>query len=196
MRFFPSQDGPSHLYNARLLTALLDPANARLREFFEFNPGLHPNLLAHALLAGLQAVVPPLLAEKILLTALVVLLPLSLLCLLRAVERGRDVYALAALPFAYHHLLHLGFYSFSLGLSLCFFTLAFFWPRRTRVTLGGVLGVIGLLVTSKDRNAEERLDSLSGRGSSNTGTGTGSHRTGPKTELTSEERTTERLVQA
>jgi len=146
VRFFPSQDGPSHLYNARLLTALLDPANVRLREFFEFNPGLHPNLLAHALLAGLQAVVSPLLAEKILLTALVVLLPLSLLCLLRAVERGRDVYALAALPFAYHHLLHLGFYSFSLGLSLCFFTLAFFWPRRTRVTLGGVLGVNALLL--------------------------------------------------
>ena len=64
------------------------------------------------------------------------------------------------------------------------------------LSLGGVLGVIGLLVTSKDRSAEERLDSLSGRGSSNTGTGTGSHRTGPKTNVTSEERTTERLVQA
>jgi branched-subunit amino acid transport protein len=146
VRFFPSQDGPSHLYNARLLTALLDPANVRLREYFEFNPGLHPNLLAHALLAALQAVVSALLAEKILLTLLVALLPLSLLRLLRAVERGRDVYALASLPFAYHHLLHRGFYSLSLGLSLCFFTLAFFWPRRMRPTWGGALGLNALLL--------------------------------------------------
>lgn len=144
-RWFPSQDGPSHLYNAHLLTALLDPANHRIREFVELNPGLQPNILAHLLLAGLQSLFSPLVAEKILLSVTVALLPISLACLIHAVERGRAVYALAALPFAYHHLLHLGFYSFSLGLSLCLLTLAFFWPRRSRIAGRALPGVYALL---------------------------------------------------
>ena len=95
-RFFPSQDGPSHLYNARLLTEMLEPANFQVRLFFEYSAALHPNLLAHVLLAALQLVVSPLVAEKLLLSLIVALFPLSLAYLLDGIRRGHVVFACSA----------------------------------------------------------------------------------------------------
>lgn len=148
--FFPSQDGPSHLYNARLITELLDPAHFAVRQYYEHNPALHPNLLAHLVLAGLQLALPPLVAEKILLSLLVVLLPLSLAYLLDAVERGNRLFALLGLVYAYSHLLHLGFYAFCLGVSLGFFTVGFWWRQRERGSPGarGVALLYALLAAT------------------------------------------------
>lgn len=144
--FFPSQDGPSHVYNAQVLRELGNPANYQVRHHYELNRAVLPNLLAHALLSTLQALVPPVAAEKLLVSAILLLLPLSLWRLIDAVEPGRGVYALAGLPFAYNTLLQLGFYSFSLGMSLCFFTLAFWWRRRSDFTAGAAAGVSLLLL--------------------------------------------------
>lgn len=144
--FFPSQDGPSHVYNAQVLSELGDPANYQVRHHYALNRAILPNLLAHTLLSALQTLVPPVAAEKLLISAILLLLPLSLWRLIDAVEPGRAVYALAGMPFAYHTLLHLGFYSFSLGVSLCFFTLAFWWRRRTEFTAGAAAGVSLLLL--------------------------------------------------
>lgn len=129
---FPSQDGPAHLYNAKLLFELADPANYQVRQFHALNPSLQPNLLAQLLLGALQQVVPPRLAEKLLLSLLVALLPLSLLYLVNAVARGREVLALIGFSFAYHQLLHLGFHGFSLSVSLCLFTLGWWWRHHQR----------------------------------------------------------------
>jgi hypothetical protein len=146
--FFPSQDGPSHVYNAQVLSELGDPANYQVRHHYALNRAVPPNLLAHAILAGLQRVAPPVAAEKLLISAILLLLPLSLWRLIEAVEPGRGVYALAGMPFAYHTLLHLGFYSFSLGISLCFFTLAFWWRRRSEFTAGAAAGLSALLLVT------------------------------------------------
>ena len=98
--YFPSQDGPSHLYNARLLSDLLDPSNFQIRQVFEFNPALHPNLLPHLILAPLQRLVSPPAAEKLLASLAVALLPLSLAYLVRGLRPGHAVFALLGFLFA------------------------------------------------------------------------------------------------
>ena len=144
-RFFPSQDGPSHLYNARLLTEMLEPANFQVRLFFEYSAALHPNLLAHVLLAALQLVVSPLVAEKLLLSLIVALFPLSLAYLLDSIRRGHVVFALLGFLYVYNGLLHKGFYGFNLGMALGFFTVGFWWRHRTSMTLADV-GVLNVLL--------------------------------------------------
>lgn len=143
--FFPSQDGPSHLYNARLLSELTDPANYQLRLAYEYNPALHPNLLAHVLLTGLQLVVPPLVAEKLLLSLIVALLPLSLFYLLDGIRRRHVVFGLLGFLYAYNGLLHKGFYAFNLGLGLGFLTVGFWWRRRDSMRVADV-GILNLLL--------------------------------------------------
>jgi hypothetical protein len=133
--YFPSQDGPSHLYNARLLFDLLDPAHFQLRQLFEYNPALHPNLLPHLLLAPLQLVLPPAAAEKLLASLVVMLLPLSLAYLVRGLRPGHAVFALLGFLFAFHKHLHMGLYAFSLGIPLSLFALGWWWRHREQPTV-------------------------------------------------------------
>jgi hypothetical protein len=128
--FFPSQDGPSHLYNARLLLDMLDPANFQVRQVFAFSPALHPNLLPHLLLCALQLVLPPPVADKLVVSLCVALLPISLAWLLRGLRPGHQVFALLGFLFAFHKHLHMGLYAFSLGIPLSLFALGFWWRRR------------------------------------------------------------------
>src|SRR5262245_53232457 len=75
--YFPSSDGPSHIENATILLRYHDPDWAFVRDFYTISTRPDPNWLGHLLLAGLIGFVPPLIAEKILLTGYVVLLPVS-----------------------------------------------------------------------------------------------------------------------
>ena len=75
--FFLSIDGPAHLAIAVVtLDLLLDPASDFAR-LYALNHGLHPNLLAYQLLAGLAALLSPLAAEKALLCTMAELLWLA-----------------------------------------------------------------------------------------------------------------------
>jgi hypothetical protein len=146
--YFPSQDGPIHLYNAKLLFEQLDPANYQVRQLFRLNLGLHPNILTHVVLALLQTVVAPLVAEKILLSALVALLPLALVYFLRALDRADTTFVLVGFLFAYHNLLHVGFYNFSLGVSMCFLALGYWWRHKDAVRLRHVAAFNVLLLAT------------------------------------------------
>src|SRR5690349_10125799 len=64
-RFFPTMDGPAHLYNARLIRELLG-GNSALAPYVVLNDFPVPNWLGHFILAAAGAVVPAFLAEKIL----------------------------------------------------------------------------------------------------------------------------------
>jgi hypothetical protein len=61
-KYFPSQDGASHIYNAYLLKEYNNPAMYKVRECFELNLTLFPNWFSHALMAGLMFLVSPLVA--------------------------------------------------------------------------------------------------------------------------------------
>src|SRR6185436_5317548 len=56
------------------------------------------------------------------------------------------IYAFLALPFTYNWLLQAGFYNFSLGVALCFITIAVWWRRRRRPDLRTIAIVATLFV--------------------------------------------------
>jgi len=63
--YFPSQDGPSHLHNASVLKNFNKPEYSTLREYYQLNITLAPNLISHYFLAGFMYIFSPLIAEKI-----------------------------------------------------------------------------------------------------------------------------------
>ena len=69
-KYFPTQDGLSHIYNAYVVKEYHKHENYRLREVYELNATIFPNWTSHALLVVLLYVFPPLVCEKIVLTPL------------------------------------------------------------------------------------------------------------------------------
>ena len=129
-RYFPTQDGPSHIYNAYVLKEYHKHENYKLREVFKLNLALFPNWASHILLALLMYVFPPLVCEKILLSLCIGLLPLSLFYFLNAVDRGKTVFGLLGFLYAYNYMLQMGFYNFALSMPLFFFTLGYWWKHK------------------------------------------------------------------
>ena len=138
-KYFPSQDGASHLYNAYLLKEYNNPAMYKVRECFELNLTLFPNWFSHAFMAGLMFLVPPLIAEKILLSLCIALAPISLFYFLRAIAggnaktpfgSGNQALGLLGFLFAYNYLLHMGFYNFAISVPLFFFILGYWWRHQ------------------------------------------------------------------
>jgi len=125
-RFFPSQDGPSRLYNAVALAEYWS-GNPLYRQFYQINRGSISNWFDHLVLAALVQVFPPHIAEKFLATAFALLFALGLRYALAAAEEERGAWlALFALPLIYNIFLHLGFYNFLLSLALFLFALGYY----------------------------------------------------------------------
>ena len=143
--FFLTQDGPTHVENAKILLDYNRPEFEELRVFYVLNLDLYPNWLSHLALAGLMLVASPLFAEKLFLTAYVLLLPLAFRGALGAVRpEGAALWPLV-LPFVYSHFFHLGFYNLAFAAIPFFFVLAFWLARDGRLgprevaVLGGLL---------------------------------------------------------
>src|SRR4030042_3529200 len=63
-KYFPSVDGPSHIYNAHILNHLDHPAWI-FKDYFELNLRPFPNWTGSLLMLALQKAASPLRAEKI-----------------------------------------------------------------------------------------------------------------------------------
>lgn len=117
---FPSEDGPSHLETAHILLRYSQPEAELLRAFYTVNAHPSPNWLGHLGLMLLLVVLPAIWAEKVLLSAYVLLLPLSARYALRGVAPEAGFLAVLAFPFTFNSFLHMGFYNFCLSLPLFF----------------------------------------------------------------------------
>ena len=176
-KYFPSQDGLSHLYNAHILKSYSNPDNYLLRQVYDLRLTIFPNWSSHLILLALMFLFPPLICEKILLTICITLIPLSLFYFLNSVvwshlhptnERSfllttqstgsmkistkrihllfsRNFLGLVGFIYAYNYLLHMGFYNFTLSISLFFFTLGY-WCRHQWLHLRNNLTLTQLAV--------------------------------------------------
>ena len=147
-KYFPTQDGASHIYNAYVVKEYHKHENYRLREVYELNATVFPNWTSHALLLLLLYIFPPLVCEKIVLTLCIGLLPLSLLYFLKSVQKRNTVFGLLGFLFAYNYLLHMGFYNFVLSMSLFFFTLGYWWRVKDKLRLINIVVIYGLLLAT------------------------------------------------
>jgi hypothetical protein len=143
-RYLPTQDGPAHLGTAVILKDYGAPGT-RYHEFMEVRLEPLPNWTSQLLLAGLMFVVPPLVAEKLLVSAYVLALAGGLRYVAGALGQRTRPLSLAGLLFVFNRCLWLGFYNFLFSLVLCWWVLGY-WLRRAQVGISTALTLALLLV--------------------------------------------------
>jgi len=137
-KYFPTQDGPSHLYNSQVLREFRNP-DYRFREYYDLNLSLFPNWLSHVSLAMLMAVFSPITAEKILLSLYVIMFPLAIFYFLNSVNKGRNLIGLMSFLFIYNYLFLMGFYNFAFSVPLFFLALGFWWKDKEHITVKRII---------------------------------------------------------
>ena len=143
-KYFPSQDGPAHVYNSYVLRAFHDEESTLLREYYKLNLALFPNWFSHVFMALLMYIVPPLVAQKILLSVIVISFPLSLFYFLDAIHKGKNLYGFLGFLFSSHFVLFMGFYNSALSVPLYFLTLGYFMKHKEEMSLNNV-AILNLL---------------------------------------------------
>src|SRR5512145_2655312 len=98
---FPSQDGPDHVYNARLFLMLLQGRAGTASAFYDLHLAPFPNWFSHAVLSVLMTVLPPLWADRALITAYVIALPASFGYALASAGSGRGRLFWLCVPLVY-----------------------------------------------------------------------------------------------
>ncbi len=133
-KFFPTLDGPAHLYNSQLIKTLLFEKNGLLNNFFIFNLEPVPNWTGHLVLATFSLFFPAFVAEKVLLLFYMIGLPLSFRALIKTVSTNNILFSYLIFPFTYSSIFFLGFYNFSIALVLVLFTLNFWIKNEQNIT--------------------------------------------------------------
>jgi hypothetical protein len=147
-KYFPTTDGPAHLYNAWLANTLLTDAQHPFHHFFAFNSLPIPNYTGHAILMALLTVLPPWLAEKGVLSLCALGLPLAVRYMVRAWQPTASFLSLLAFPFVYSTVFQYGFYNFCLSLILLLVVVGF-WRRHlyaSPLSWKPIAGLAGLLL--------------------------------------------------
>lgn len=135
-------DGAAHVLGGWVLLHADDPF---LRQFYDVDLSPVPNLLTTVLLAGLLTVLGPDGAEKVVVGAYVVGLPLALRYALRGVDPRAGWLAVVAVPLTPHYLFTYGFYNLCLGLALSLAVVGLALRQRERWSAGAALGLAVLL---------------------------------------------------
>lgn len=144
--FFPTQDGPAHLAIANTLREYSGPGGEVLRHYFELNRAAVPNWFVYWILGDLLRFLSVPAAEKVLLSAFVILLPLSMRYAVRAVEPDNAFLAALSLPFTFNFLLSMGFYNFCFSLVAFLVALGWWLKHRDRFGPLHALGLAALAV--------------------------------------------------
>jgi len=149
--YVPTQDGPSHLYNAVALRQYVFNPDGIERLYYELNPSPSANWVSHIALALLTSAFSPRTAEKLLLSGYVIAFALSVRFALGNLGSSARGFAILAFPFIGGWALHMGFYNFSFGLAFYFVVLGCLVrtesspPLRRAAILGGVATALYLI---------------------------------------------------
>lgn len=147
VHYFPTGDGPTHVYNAWVMHGLVTgeaPPNIQRAYRLDWRPV--PNWTSHAAMALLIAIVDPIVAEKIVVSLILALFLAGAWVLTTTVDPRNDVYAFLTFPFVYAYTLVGGYYNFTLGVALYLFIVAWWWRHRDRATAGSIGVLTALLI--------------------------------------------------
>jgi hypothetical protein len=127
--YFATGDGPCHVYNAQIIHDLMIDKNTSFyNHYYLLSDTPNPNWLTHILLALLMFIVNGVIAEKILLTAYVLLFVFGFTTLLKRLANGNAYLPLFAFLFVINAILIKGFYNFSFSIAI-FFWLVEIWMQ-------------------------------------------------------------------
>jgi len=144
-RYFSTNDGPAHLYNAWALKTLLFEPHSSLHQFLAINLNPEPNYLSHLLLVGGLAIGPPWLAEKLVLTLCVAGLPFAVRYLVASWQPQAAFLSVLSFPLIYSVVFQFGFYNFCLSLALLLWVIGY-WKRHLSVVEAKWQSVWGLML--------------------------------------------------
>ena len=143
--YTPTQDGPGHQAVTAILRQYDLPSAGLLRQYYLPNREALPNWFIFFLMARALGFLAVPVAEKVVLTAYVLLLPLSARYALRAVHPGAGFLAVLAFPFVYNYLFNMGFFNFCWSLAAFLFTLGY-WLKHAERMNPGRTALLALLV--------------------------------------------------
>lgn len=145
---FLTGDGPSHLYNSKVLLDFLTDTNVDFySDYYNLNHNTEPNWFSHAVLAALLVLFSAATAEKILLVSYVLIFAFSIRGVITRINRKNRFLVFVGLPFIFHRMVQMGFYNFSFGFAFCFLGIWFWLANRNRFNWWRliVFGLINLL---------------------------------------------------
>ena len=133
--WFVTQDGPAHVYNAQILAWSFDPTSP-FRDVYTVRWQPIPNWAGPLTLAGLVAILPAWVADRIMTSLTLAAFAAAIFWLRWRVAGGRGlrVAALLASLLAMNMAWLFGFTSFMLGACLFPITLGIWWPARDRLS--------------------------------------------------------------
>lgn len=144
--YIPTVDGPSHTYNAWILRQHGNTEDFPLfQRYYEINAKPYPNWLGHAVMGLLMLAVPPLVAEKILVSGYALLFLFGVWYLVGSVRRDQRWTAFLAFAFPYNLTSQFGLYNFSLSLALFPWILGLWWRNRASPALAFAMKINLLL---------------------------------------------------
>jgi hypothetical protein len=151
-KFYLTGDGPSHVYNAKiLLDYVTNHQRAFYKPFYEMNRQLDPNWTSQILLAIMLKVLPYWLADKCFQIVYVCLFAYGFRYLVKAIAANTNTLSLLFYPFCFTLPFQMGFYNYCLALSILFFLLGFFIKNYNQayglVQLKLMLGTLLLALT-------------------------------------------------
>ena len=132
--YFPTQDGPCHIYNLLILHDLLH-GGKEFGKFYTYTLHPVPNLGFDLLTYPLINSLPPLAAEKTFITIYIVLLGMSLPLLLKTFERTLFPYSYFVFPVVFNYSLLMGFYSYTITVPLFILAFCLAWKIRNSSVL-------------------------------------------------------------
>ncbi len=143
--FIPTQDGPGHQAVAFILRQYDQPEAGLLRQYYLPNEEALPNWFIFFLMSRVLSFVSVPMAEKLLLTAYVLLLPLSVRYALKAIEPRAAFLSVLSFPFTYNFLFQMGFFNFCFSLAAFFFAMGFWWKNQERMAPARI-AILALLI--------------------------------------------------
>lgn len=122
--YFPTLDGPAHVYNARLMTHYA--SNPVISNYFSLNDTPSPNLFGHLALYILDQVFSSAISEKIIVVFYFLVFPLGFRYFMKSYSRENLFFSLIAIPLSHSCLMYMGFYNFSVSFAFMFFALGLY----------------------------------------------------------------------
>ncbi|MBT9314098.1 hypothetical protein IXB50_01505 [Leptothoe spongobia TAU-MAC 1115] len=147
-KYLPLQDGPIHVHTANVLHGFLTSTPSIFQDYYITNLQLAPNWTTQIILTGLMFITSPIIAEKLLLSLYVLLLPVAVRYALNGVRANAFAPAFLAFlsfPFCYNLMFHMGFYNFAYSLVIFLFVIGY-WLRHRRHFRLAQMGILLLLI--------------------------------------------------
>jgi hypothetical protein len=148
VKYLPHQDGPAHLYNVKLLRDLWSGGDPTVTEMYRLNDWWLPTWFGRMLLYLLTEFVPYLTAQKLLVSAYLLTLPVSLAYASRALGGNATLPAVFGFAAASSYLLNMGFYMYCWSLAVAILAVGY-WMRKYQAPdfrSALVLGALGVLL--------------------------------------------------